>query len=108
MGKYAAGDGKDSGHIKFSRRLAQYDPMAAGIYVAKLPRGETQNEAVKSVISSWADQDPAQTAAWVLQFPAGDLQNQEFASGQRVNSIDPEEVQDWAVNLPDGRCGIPC
>jgi len=63
---------------------AQRDPLAAGTFVAELPPGETQNEAVKSVISSWAAQNPAQTATGASIFRCSSSRAMYSSSNERV------------------------
>ena len=82
---------------------AQRDPVAAGSFVAQLPPGQMQDQAIRLVVAAWAQQNPEATAAWVLQFPTGDLQEQAIRIVVSAwNTIDPSGFQDWAFHYPAG------
>jgi hypothetical protein len=54
--------------------MSQDDPLTAARYVLEeLETGDSQTEAVISVLHQWALQDPAAASSWAGTFPAGAL-----------------------------------
>jgi len=50
-----------------------------GAYVQSMPQGPARDQAMQSVVGSWANNDPAAAAQWVANFAAGNAKDNAYA-----------------------------
>ena len=68
------GEQRDRLVARLAFQQTQDAPLEAATLVAnEIPEGETQTEAVMTVLHHWAMRDPVAAAKWVGQFPEGGL-----------------------------------
>jgi hypothetical protein len=83
--------------------LAQSSPEEAARWVAALPPGNEQDQAVLAVINHWTSTDPAAAAAWTTQFAEGPLREWAmFAVARQWGLRDWNAAAGWLETLPTG------
>jgi hypothetical protein len=55
---------------------AGQSPEEVGVFVARLPAGEVQNQTALKVLETWASSDPQSAAGWVVEFPESNLRDE--------------------------------
>lgn len=60
-----------------------------------------RSDAVRSVMSSWAEQSPATASEWLARQPPGDIRNEAaLAFASNVAALDPECARSWLATCP--------
>jgi hypothetical protein len=65
----------------------QHKATDAAAWVASLPSGATQQNALKSLIDVWAKDNPQEVRNWVNNLPEGDFHTQAEANLAKTNSL---------------------
>lgn len=80
-----AGEERDRLLARVALSRAKTEPAeAAKFVVAEMSPGDTQNEAVMSVLHQWALREPNQALAWVQLFPESDLRSRALTEVQNL------------------------
>jgi hypothetical protein len=83
--------------------LAESSPEDAARWVAGLPPGEEQNQAVLAVIDRWIATDPGAAAIWATQFAEGPLREEAMTLVARHwGQSDWNATAGWLETLPTG------
>jgi hypothetical protein len=83
--KKPAGEERDRLLARVALSRAKTEPAeAAKFVVAEMSPGETQNEAVMSVLHQWALREPYQALAWVQLFPESDLRSRALTEIENI------------------------
>ncbi len=82
--------------------LGSNDPKAAAAWAGGFPEGNTREQAINTVMSSWAHNYPAGAGQWLATLPAGKAQERAIQSYVSQLSYQyPEMAAPWAERIPD-------
>ncbi|MGJ3243435.1 MAG: hypothetical protein ACFE0O_10850 [Opitutales bacterium] len=88
-----------------ARGLARYSPTDAAAWAMRLPDdAHDKDDAIRSVASSWLQQDTVAASEWIASLPEG--KNRDGAVRQLIHTVrrsDPEAALEWALSLGNER-----
>ena len=80
---------------------ADTDPKAAAQWAARLPQGDSRNEAISTLASTWAAAEPENAVAWVSSLPDSPEQREALDDSIRAwTALDPADLGKWVELQP--------